>query len=345
VKVWLDLANSPHPLLFSPVARELQRRGHDVLPTARDNAQTVELAHERFGDVVVIGGESPRSLRPKAVALARRAAELRGWARAQRPDVALSHNSYAQIVAARALRMPIVTAMDFEHQPANHLAFRAADAILVPDVMPRGTIRRQGARAAKVRPYAGMKEELYLGDFEPDGSVAARLELDERSEQALVVLRTPPGRAIYHRFENPLFVEVLKTLGAQPQVRVVVLTRVAEQRHAIAELGLPNCVMPDGAIDARSLLYAADLVIGAGGTMTREAALLGVPTFSVFAGRSPAVDRALEARGLLQRLRQAGQVSAVRKRGHEPASLEQLRRRGAEIVNVFADEVERAGER
>ena len=44
-------------------------------------------------------------------------------------------------------------------------------------------------------------------------------------------------------------------------------------------------------------MYAADLVIGAGGTMTREAALLGVPTFSVFAGKSPAVDRALEAQG------------------------------------------------
>jgi len=343
VKVWIDLANSPHPPLFSPVARELERRGHDVLLTARDNAQTVELARERWSAFDVIGGVSPRSLAPKAVALTRRTMALRRWARAHRPDVALSHNSYAQILAARALRIPVVTAMDFEHQPANHVGFRAAHRILVPAVLPQGVIRRQGARAAKVRRYQGFKEELYLGDFEPDRSVLAQVGLDPEPEQAVVVLRTPPGRAIYHRFENHLFVDVLKTLGTQPGVRAVVLTRVPEQRRAIAALGLPNCLMPDHAVDARSLMYAADLVIGAGGTMTREAALLGVPTYSVFAGRSPAVDRQLRSQGRLRRLTRADQVAAVTKRATDPASVTDLRARGARIVDVFVTEVTRAG--
>jgi predicted glycosyltransferase len=337
VKIWIDLSNSPHPLLFLPVARELERRGEEVLITARDNAQTAELARERWNDVEVIGGNSPRSLAPKAVALTRRSLDLRRWARANRPDVALSHNSYAQIIAARALRMPIVTAMDFEHQPANHLAFRAADTILVPDVLPRSVIRRQGATASKVRPYDGMKEEVYLGDFDPDPSVLPLLGLDRNGEQAIVVLRTPPGRAIYHRFENPLFVEVLKTLGDQPDVKAVVLTRQPEQRRMIAGLGLPNCVVPERALDARSLMYQADLVIGAGGTMTREAALLGVPTFSVFAGKSPAVDRALQSRGRLERLTRADQVAAVGKRPGDPVSLEDLRARGAKIIDAFLD--------
>jgi predicted glycosyltransferase len=339
VKVWLDLANSPHPLLFSPVARALEQQGHEVLVTARDNAQTVALARERWRDLDVIGGVSPRSLLPKGVALARRTAGLRRWARLRRPDVALSHNSYAQILAARALRLPVVTAMDFEHQPANHLAFRAADRILVPDVLPRGVIRRQGATDAKVRRYAGFKEELYLGDFEPDAGVAGRLGLDREPGRPLVVLRTPPGRAIYHRFENHLFFDVLKTLGGQPRVRAVVLTRVPEQRRAIAALALPNCVMPGAALDARSLMYAADLVIGAGGTMTREAALLGVPTFSVFAGRTPAVDLALESRGALQRLCRPEQVAAVTARDREPVPLEEVRARGARIVKIFLEEV------
>ena len=341
MKIWIDLANSPHPLLFFPIARALRGEGHEVLVTARDNAQTVELARERWGDVDVIGGVSPRALLPKGVALTRRSLELRRWARASRPDVALSHNSYAQIVAARALRMPILTAMDFEHQPANHLAFRAADSILVPDVLPRRVIRRQGATARKLHPYAGLKEELYLGDFEPDPTVLAQLGLDQDGGRAVVVLRTPPGRAIYHRFENPLFIEALKTLGPQPNVDAVVLTRVPEQRQMIAALGLPNCVIPDRALDARSLMYAADLVIGAGGTMTREAALLGVPTFSVFAGKSPAVDRALQSQGRLSRLTRPDQVAAVGKRPADPASLEHLRTRGKKIIDAFLDALAR----
>ena len=34
--------------------------------------------------------------------------------------------------------------------------------------------------------------------------------------------------------------------------------------------------------------------------MTREAALMGVPTYSLFAGEQPAVDRELERQGLLR---------------------------------------------
>lgn len=149
MRVWIDLANSPHPLLFSPVARRLQEDGHDVLLTARDNAQTVELARERWPDIEVIGGPSPKQRARKAAAIAVRVRELGRWARARRVELALSHNSYAQIVAARGLRLPVVTAMDFEHQPANHLAFRLADTILLPEALRRQPLGRRGSRRAR----------------------------------------------------------------------------------------------------------------------------------------------------------------------------------------------------
>ena len=57
-------------------------------------------------------------------------------------------------------------------------------------------------------------------------------------------------------------------------------------------------------------MHASDLVLGAGGTMTREGALLGVPTLSLFAGRTPAVDRWLEERGALRRVSAAGELPA-----------------------------------
>lgn len=343
MKVWIDLANSPHPLLFAPVARRLDELGHSVMLTARDNAQTLELARTRWPDVVAVGGPSPRGRAAKAAALARRVADLRRWANSARPDVALSHNSYAQIVAARSLGLPVVTAMDFEHQPANHLAFRLAHSILVPEVLPRNLIRRQGARGAKVHPYPGLKEELYLGDFEPDPAVLEAVGPPRDAYEAVVVLRTPPGRAIYHRFGNPLFFDVLKVIGAQASVRMVVLARHPEQQQAIASLGLPNCALPDRAIDSRSLMHAADLVIGAGGTMTREAALLGVPTFTVYSGTAPAVDRALESQGRLRRLTNTAQVSSVSRREHEPVPLTDLRERSRQIMDVFLSEVLRVG--
>jgi len=337
MRVWIDMANSPHPLLFAPVARRLQADGHDVLVTARDNAQTVALTLERWPDAEIFGDESPPTRAAKVVSLGRRMAELRRWAAAARPDVALSHNSYAQIVTAKSLRLRIVTAMDFEHQPANHLAFRLADVVLLPEALPARLVRRQGASSRKVRHYPGLKEELYLADFKLDSAVEEGLGVRRDPETALVVARTPPSRAAYHQFDSPIFEAALRRVCSQADVACVVLPRHAEQREAISALGLRNCVVADRAVDSRSLMSRADLVLGAGGTMTREAALLGVPTYSLFAGRAPAVDDWLIREGLLRRLERAEDLPRVRRRSDHGSALAQLAQRGGKILETFVD--------
>ncbi len=338
MKVWIDLSNSPHALLFAPVARRLEDLGHEVVVTARDNAQTVELAREHWPGVEVVGGESPAGRAAKARTLAARVAALRSFARRERPDVALSHNSYAQIVAAKLAGVRAVTAMDYEFQPANHLAFRLADRILLPEALRSTNVKAQGARDRKARYYAGLKEEIYLGDFHPDDRVLDSLGTEDPRDRVLVVLRPPPSRAIYHRFDNPLFEEVLRTAGTDPDVLCVVLTRHREQREALAALDLPSVVAPAHAVDARSLMYAADLVVGAGGTMTREAALLGVPTVSVFAGTSPAVDELLIERGALRRLTSMEELPPLERRRAVPASLAELAKRRDELVEWLVRE-------
>jgi predicted glycosyltransferase len=336
VRVWVDLSNSPHPLLFAPIGRRLQELGHEVGVTARDNAQTVELALERWPDAAIVGGPSPFSRVRKVEEMVARIPLLRRWARAFGPDVALSHNSYAQIVAARLLGVPVVTAMDYEGQPANNLAFRLADVILLPEALRDSAVRRQGATGRRTRFYPGLKEEIYLGDFEPDPTALPSIGV-AASDRPLVVARTPPSRAAYHRFGNALFDEVIDVLATDPSARTVVLARHPEQREAIAGLARNNLIVPDHAIDSRSIIHAADLVVGAGGTMTREAALMGVPTYSVFAGEQPAVDRELEHRGHLQRLTSAARLAPVSKRASGPRPIAGLRARAEGLVSIFVE--------
>ena len=336
MRIWIDLANSPHPLLFAPIARRLDELGHQVGITARDNAQTVELALERWPDAEIIGGESPKARTGKVQAILARTRMMGRWARSFRPDVALSHNSYAQIVAARVLGLRVVTAMDYEGQPANHLAFRLADVVLMPRALRHSAARAQGATSRRTRFYHGFKEEVYLGDFEPDRGVLAAVGVDSE-RQPVVVARTPPSRAAYHRFANALFGEAIEMLGRDGKARVVVLARHPEQREALRELPFPNLVVPDRAVDSRSLIYLADLVLGAGGTMTREAALMGIPTYSVFAGEQPAVDRELERRGRLRLLRSAGELVPPAPRTCQPRGLGDLRARAQTLVEFFVE--------
>jgi predicted glycosyltransferase len=338
MRVWIDLANSPHPLLFAPIARRLQELGHWVGVTARDNAQTAELTLQRWPDAEIIGGPSPKSRTLKAEAMLARIPQLRRWAQSFGADVALSHNSYAQIVAARVLGLPVITAMDYEGQPANHLAFRLADVILMPEALRDSPARRQGASDQRARFYPGFKEEVYLGDFEPRSEVLDELAL-ARDGRPLVVARTPPSRAAYHQFGNPLFAETIDALAGDTGTRTVVLARHPEQRRALRERERDNVLVPDGAVDSRSLMYHADLVLGAGGTMTREAALMGVPAYSLFAGEQPAVDRELEREGRLRRLVSAAELLPVRVRAHEPEPVEQLRARAARFVTTFVDTI------
>ncbi|MFL5823078.1 MAG: DUF354 domain-containing protein [Solirubrobacteraceae bacterium] len=334
MKIWIDFSNSPHPLLFAPIVRRLHAEGHEVLLTARDNAQTLELARERWPGTEVIGDESPASRIGKGAALTRRVLDLIRWGRRAGPDVALSHNSYAQILAARTIGVPAVTAMDFEHQPANHLAFRLAERVLLPEAVPAEAVERQGAAPRKVVRYPGLKEELYVGDFRPDSQVLERLGVHVRP-RVVVVARTPPSRATYHRVENRLFLEALRTVAGQEDVISILLTRHPEQVRLIDSLGLKNVLLPTHAVDSRSLLYAADLLIGGGGTMTREAAILGIPTWTVFAGTVPAVDVWLETTGALSRLQDPSQLQHVAPRPRPPRPPHELRDRAREIEDVF----------
>lgn len=344
LKVWIDLANSPHPLLFAPISKRLEAFA-DVRVTFRDHAQTAELTLERWPGATLIGRPSPPGRLAKARAIGGRVAQLRGWASEQRPDVAVSHNSYAQILAARSLGVPAVTAMDYEHQPANHVAFRGAGTILLPEVVPIEAVRRQGAAPRKVVRYRGLKEELYLADFEPDSEILERLGVERPQGGAVVVARSAPAGAAYHPDENPILDDCLRALDARGDVVTIALARHPWQRDALRDLRLECLIVPDGAVDARSLLYVADAFVGAGGTMSREAALLGLDTWSAFAGRRPAVDVWLESAGRLQTLTGPEQLATIGPRQGVGADLARLAAQGEEIRDAFVDAVAAAAGR
>jgi predicted glycosyltransferase len=228
--------------------------------------------------------------------------------------------------------------MDYEHQPANHVAFRAASRVLVPRALPAQALARQGAGRRKLVRYDGFKEEIYLGGFQPDPGVRSAAGVADLGERALVVARTSPAGASYHRDESPRLRAALERLGARDDVVCVALARHPEQAAELRALRLENLLVPDAAVDARSLLWGADAFLGAGGTMTREAALLGVPAYSLFAGPPSAVDAELQRRGLLRELSDPGALDVIKAGARERRSLAELRERGAALTDLFAGE-------
>ena len=309
MRVWIDLTNSPHVLVMRPVIDVLRADGHEVRVTARDFAQTLALC-ERFGiEHAAIGHHRGGKLGAKGLGLVQRSGALVRWARRNGPfDLAIGHGSNDVTVAAALLRIPCSTTFDYEWATVQHtINCRFAQAVVVPEAIPPERLDRYGARR-KLHQYAGLKEEYYLADFEPDPAVLAELSLD--AAQPVVVVRTPPAVSLYHRFEHDTFGAVLQKLrdeGAQ----TVVLPRTPEQRAELSAAG--GFTIPERAIDAQSLIAYADLVISAGGTMNREAVALGTPVFSSFEGRLGAVDERLIAEGRLKLLRDPAEVVVTKR--------------------------------
>jgi predicted glycosyltransferase len=298
VRVWIDMTASAHVLVFRPLISILRTRGDEVEITAREYAQTLELLELHGLEATVIGRHGGRSRLGKARALTSRLGALRRWAKGRGFDVALAHGSHELTMTARRLGVPSATTFDYEWAYLQHkLGCRAATRVVVPEAIPPERLARYGAVPPKLQQYPGLKEEYYLADFEPDGSVPAGLGVDQ--ERVVVVLRPPPDVSLYHRHSNPLFPLVLEHLGRDEGVHAVVIPRTEEQRRYVAGLGLPSVIVPEHAVDAQSLIALADLVVSAGGTMNREAVALGVPVYTTYGGRLGGVDEWLIREGRL----------------------------------------------
>ena len=310
MRVWIDITNSPHVVIFRPLIARLQARGHEVTVTAREFAQTLGLL-ERFGiPHIVIGAHGGGGLGGKARAASDRTTALIRFARRERFDLAVAHGSTDQPIAARLAGTPQVTMFDYEYATAmHHWNGRWATRVLVPDAISEEALAGFGMRPPKLVRYPGLKEEYYLADHVPDHTVATELGLDGR---IVAVLRPAPEVTLYHRGRSTeLFSAVLAELShRQVDVQTVVLPRTAEQRTALQG---SDFIVPERPVDGPTLVQLADFVVSAGGTMNREAVALGVPAFTPFAGRLGAVDLRLIADGRLNRIERPDQVDVVKR--------------------------------
>jgi predicted glycosyltransferase len=290
-----------HVLVLRPIIERMQAEGHEVEVTSRDYAQTQALLELHGMPHTPIGRHGGASRLQKGFRLGARTAGMLKFGRGRSFDLALAHGSNDLAIAARLLGIPEANMHDYEYAVTQHrIGCRLAKRVLFPDSVPAERLRRFGVTAEKLFAYPGLKEEYYLFDFEPDPAALTRLGVE--TSRVVVIVRPPPDVSLYHRKSNPLFPKVLERLGRDEGVHAVVLPRTLAQREFIGGLQLPSLIVPEGAVEAQSLVALADLVVSAGGTMNREAAALGTPVYTTYGGRLGGVDEALIRSGRLRPL-------------------------------------------
>jgi predicted glycosyltransferase len=309
-RVWIDIDNSPHVPFFLPIIDELRARGVEVILTARDIYQVCDLMEFYKLRCEVIGRHYGKNKALKVLGNCMRAVQLIPTTRKNRPDLAVSHGSRAQILVCKALGIPAVLMHDYEF--STKTGFLNPDWVFMPDVIPTEAMNR---REDGVLKYPGIKEDVYVPRYRPDPSVLQVLGIEP--EALVVTLRPPATEAHYHNPESEvLFAETVRMLSERPSVRAVTLPRNARQAEQLRNewrelIALGKLIIPQHPVDGLNIIWFSDLVISGGGTMNREAAALGVPVYSIFRGKIGAVDRYLQGTG---RLTLVESVEDVRKK-------------------------------
>jgi uncharacterized protein len=309
MKIWIDLENTPHIPFFRPIIRELERRGHQVVLTARDAFQVCELADRCGLAYRKVGRHYGKNRFLKVWGLGWRSLQLLPFLVSERPAVGLSHGSRAQILLCNLVRIPTVLIMDYEHAQTPFLLRPRWE--IVPDVLLQESLHCR--KRERVRSFNGIKEDVYAPEFRPDPALRQQLNLN--GSEVVVTVRPPANEAHYHNPESEtFFVEFMSRVCSTPGTKAVLLPRNKSQEAQI-RANWPSwfknsqVIIPREAVDGLNLLWHSDLVVSGGGTMNREAAALGVPVYSIFRGKSGAVDRHLQSEGRLKMIERIEDVT------------------------------------
>jgi predicted glycosyltransferase len=293
-KIWIDLDNTPHVPFFEPILEELRARGYPVLVTARDAFQVCDLADKKGISYTRIGRHHGKHRLVKGAGLAYRAAQLAPIILKEKPALAVSHGSRAQILLSNFLKVPTLLIEDYEYSQFPPLM--RPTWIMAPEVIPNSSLRGKNGH---VRKYPGIKEDVYAWKLSPDSQPLR--ELGVRDSDLVITVRPPATEAHYHNPESEeLFRIFMERACRTPGVKLILLPRNRKQAETIKSRW-PNwfqadkTVIPGWAMDGLNLIWHSDLVVSGGGTMNREAAALGVPVYSIFRGSIGAVDKHLQS--------------------------------------------------
>ncbi len=297
MKIWIDISNAPHALFFRALIPRLENEGHKVIVTARDFGPICGLLDNFNISYTCIGSHGGRDLERKLLKNAERLKELTEFISGDKPSLGLFKYSVEGSRVCFGLGIPSISVIDNENaESQNRLIVPFSNLIISPEAIQRGVWERLGAR--EVKQFYGICELAHYSGFTTSEGVLKELDISRKdSKRPLIVARPEPFFASYCSHHSKLY-RVLQGLAKETESRIVFIPRNEKDREVFKKL--PGVTVPDNPIDSLSLYTLADLMIGAGGSMNREACIAGCPAISLYPEKLLAVDMLLIDKGVMK---------------------------------------------
>lgn len=332
MRIWFDLSNSPHINMFHDLIRDLEAEGHVVIITSRPLANTIELLDQRGLKHTVVGEHYGKNFYKKIFGYPIRVMQLRRFLKDQRIDLAVSQSSFHSPLVARLLGVPSIYTNDNEHAMGNKPSFFFATTILIPENLAKEKVAGVFVSSKKVVQYPGVKEGIYLWS-KGEKIQAARKGLP--TDRMEIYIRPEPQTAQYYKGKTNFLDDLLLTL--KDRFRFIILPRDPQQKAHYQQPQFSGIMVPDKPMGFDEIASRCTVFIGAGGSMTREMAILGIPTISVYQDTLLDVDAYLLQKGLMQHepgLTAASLEQFINRLAAQPPSTE-LMEKGKQAYQLF----------
>lgn len=296
MRIWFDLSNAPHINLFKDLLKELKSEGHDIIVTCRPLSNTVSLLELHNIKHTIIGKHYGKNFFKKILGYPIRVMQLRTFIKPLKVDIAISQSSFHSPVAARLLKIPSIYMNDNEHAMGNIPSFICASKVLIPEFLNIKKVQKQGANIKKIIPYKGVKEGIYLWQ----NYLSENISDSKNADSKKIYIRPEPRTAQYYKGGENFLDEVIITL--KKDYEIIILTRDEEQSKHYNSSQFSGVNVPKKPFSFDEIAKDCLLFIGAGGTMTREMAVTGIPTISVYRDELLDVDKYLIQQNLMMHL-------------------------------------------
>jgi len=288
-EVWIDIMTTKQVWFLGKFAQYLKDKGIGTWVTVRKYQENTEVLERltkngtfdfQYEITGVHGGQSKEG---KLDSFLKRCQVHAEKLKGRKVSCAFSLSSPECARVAYGLGIPHVCTSDSPFSvAASILTFPMSEKIITSWLSDIWDFMRVGADPNRIVTFKGIDEIAWTKDFKADPKVLGELGLDKKRPIVIVRALSP------HFSENAPFFKDTET-GVEPiisellkrsnkDVQIVAIPRYGQQGPILRKTFGAKILVVDHT-DGPSLTSQADVLISAGGTMNREAALLG--TFAI----------------------------------------------------------------
>ncbi len=272
--LWFDFTNPPHVNFYLPIIKYFRSKNFNTVHTARDFVETVKLLQLNNLHFLLFGKHGGKNKILKVIQLLNRNISL--LLKINSFDLSFSSNYDAPLISWLK-RKPSLVFDDNDISP-NWLYSRFAKFVICPEAIDKNAMHKMGIGPNKLITYKGFKENIYIADYKPDPAFKTNLPFSE-----FITIRPENLKASYVSEYSKSIVPELTAKLVKNGFNILYLPRYESDKMLIKYSD--HIYIPSEPLNGLDVCYYSSAVLTGAGTFSREAAIMGTPAVSFFAGK------------------------------------------------------------